>query len=56
MIWAWSEMSPIAVPTCGTARTWSRTEAPTVGFWVVKSFALSTLNAVFAETTASVPS
>ena len=21
MIWAWSEMSPIAAPTCGTART-----------------------------------
>ena len=37
MIWAWSEMSPMAVPTCGTARTRSRAEAGTVGFWAVKS-------------------
>ena len=56
MICAWSEMSPTAVPTCGTARTWSSAEASTVGFWVVKSVELSTLNAVRAETTASVPS
>ena len=56
MIRAWSEMSPTAAPTCGTLRTSSMTLASIVGFWTVKSLAESTLNAVRAETTASVPS
>ena len=56
MIWAWSEMSPTAAPTCGTARTVSSAEASIVGRWTVKSLAESTANAVRAVTTASVPS
>ena len=56
MICAWSEMSPTAVATCGTARTSSTSEAATVGRCTVQSSDESTLNAVRAVTTASVPS
>ena len=55
MIFASSVTSPTAAATCGTARTRSSVLAATVGLRTVQSVE-STLNAVLALTTASVPS
>ena len=55
MIFASSLMSPTAAATWGTERTRSSSEASTVGRRVAQSDE-STLNAVLAVTTASVPS
>ena len=55
MIFASSVTSPTAAATCGTARTWSSVFASTVGLRTVQSVE-STLKAVLALTTASVPS
>jgi hypothetical protein len=51
----WSVTSPTATSTPPTRRTRSSSAAGTVGFCAAQSF-VPMLNAVFAETTASVPS